>query len=162
MDGPGGPDNLTWDGLGGLIAAVHPSLFLLAAYRYGYHDTAPSRIMRVDLERNIETLFDDHAGALFSGASVAVPELRPAAYNLLLVVGFLFAVQGLAVVSYFVARMQGPRLLRAAVVPMMILVPLGVQLLALLGLFDNWFNFRRWARPRDDKPSGPGSDQDGG
>ena len=69
---PGGPDNLTWDGLGGLIAALHPSLFRLAAYRHGYHDTAPSRIVRVDLERNVEVLFDDPAGEVFSGASVAV------------------------------------------------------------------------------------------
>ena len=69
---PGGPDNLTWDGLGGLIAALHPSLFRLAAYRYGYHDTAPSRIVRVDLGRNIEVLFDDPAGEVFSGTSVAV------------------------------------------------------------------------------------------
>lgn len=99
---------------------------------------------------------------ILAGACVAVPALRPTAYNLLLVVSFLFAVQGLAVVSYFVARMQGPRLLRAAVVPMMILVPLGVQLLALLGLFDNWFDFRRWASPPDDKPSGPTSDRDEG
>ena len=72
VDLPGGPDNLNWDGLGGLIAAVHPSLFRLAAYLYGYHDTAPSRIMRIDLERNVEVLFDDPAGELFSGASVAV------------------------------------------------------------------------------------------
>jgi hypothetical protein len=69
---PGGPDNLTWDGLGGLIAAVHPSLFRLAAYRYGYHDTAPSRIVRVGLDRTVEVQFDDPAGEMFSGASVAV------------------------------------------------------------------------------------------
>jgi hypothetical protein len=69
---PGGPDNLNWDGLGGLIAALHPSLFRLAAYRYGYHDTAPTRIVRVDLDRNVEVLFDDPAGQVFSGASVAV------------------------------------------------------------------------------------------
>ncbi len=97
---------------------------------------------------------------ILSGVSVMVPALRPVAYNLLLVVSFLFAVQGLAVVSCFVARMQGPRLLRAAVVPMMILVPLGVQLLALLGLFDNWVDFRWWARPPEDEPGGPASDQD--
>ena len=69
---PGGPDNLTWDGLGGLIAALHPSLFRIAAYRYGYQDRAPSRIVRVELDRKIEVLFDEPAGALFSGASVAV------------------------------------------------------------------------------------------
>jgi len=72
LDLPGGPDNLTWDGLGGLIAALHPSLFRIAAYRYGYHDTAPSRIVRVDLDNNVEVLFDDPAGEVFSGASVAV------------------------------------------------------------------------------------------
>jgi hypothetical protein len=72
VDLPGGPDNLNWDGLGGLVAALHPSLFRLAAYRYGYHDTAPSRIVRVDLDRNVEVLFDDPAGEVFSGASVAV------------------------------------------------------------------------------------------
>jgi hypothetical protein len=69
---PGGPDNLTWDPLGGLIAALHPSLYRLAAYRYGYHDAAPSRIVRVDLDRSVEVLFDDTGGEVFSGASVAV------------------------------------------------------------------------------------------
>jgi hypothetical protein len=69
---PGGPDNLTWDPFGGLIAALHPSLYRLAAYRYGYHDTAPSRIVRVDLDRIVEVLFDDPGGKVFSGASVAV------------------------------------------------------------------------------------------
>ncbi len=69
---PGGPDNLTWDPLGGLIAALHPSLYRLAAYRYGYHDTAPSRIVRVDLDRTVEVLFDDTGGTIFSGASAAV------------------------------------------------------------------------------------------
>jgi hypothetical protein len=69
---PGGPDNLTWDPLGGLITALHPNLYWLAAYRYGYYDAAPSRIVRVDLDRNIEVLFDDTSGEVFSGASVAV------------------------------------------------------------------------------------------
>lgn len=69
---PGGPDNLNWDGLGGLIVALHPSLYRLAAYRYGYFDSAPSRIVRVDLDRKVEVLFDDTAGEVFSGASVGV------------------------------------------------------------------------------------------
>ena len=72
IDLPGGPDNLNWDPFGGLIAALHPSLYRLAAYRYGYHDTAPSRIVRVDLDRTVEVLFDDPGGKLFSGASAAV------------------------------------------------------------------------------------------
>jgi sugar lactone lactonase YvrE len=72
VDLPGGPDNLTWDPFGGLIAALHPSLYRLAAYRYGYQDTAPSRIVRVDLDRAVEVLFDDTGGKVFSGASVGV------------------------------------------------------------------------------------------
>ena len=69
---PGGPDNLTWDGVGGLIAALHPSLFRIAAYLHGYRDTAPTRVVRVNLDRKVEVLFDDPAGEVFSGASVAV------------------------------------------------------------------------------------------
>ncbi len=72
LDLPGGPDNLNWDGFGGLIAALHPGLFRLAACRYGYHDTAPSRTVPTDLDRNVEVLFDDPAGKMFSGTSVAV------------------------------------------------------------------------------------------
>ena len=69
---PGGPDNLNWDGDHGLIAALHPSLWRAAAYRSGIIDSAPSRIVRVNLEREVEVLFDDPSGTLFRGASSAV------------------------------------------------------------------------------------------
>ena len=69
---PGGPDNLTFDPFGNLIVALHPSLMRVAAYRHGYRDNAPSRIVRVGQDRQFEVLFDDPLGELFSGASVAV------------------------------------------------------------------------------------------
>lgn len=69
---PGGPDNLTWGRPGGLVAALHPNLYRLAAYRYGYIDAAPSRVVRVDPDRAVEVLLDDPEGAVFSGATVAV------------------------------------------------------------------------------------------
>lgn len=69
---PGGPDNLTWDGNGGLVTALHPSTARIAAYLHGYRDNAPSRIVRVAPDRSVEVLFDDPGGALFSGATVAV------------------------------------------------------------------------------------------
>jgi len=69
---PGGPDNLTWDTGGGLIAALHPSLMRIAAYRFGVINHAPSRIVRLDLDRRLEVLFDDTEGEIFSGASAAV------------------------------------------------------------------------------------------
>jgi len=61
-----------WDNSGGLIAAIHPRLFRLAAYLFGYRDNAPTRIVRVSLDRSVEVLFDDPGGELFSGASAAV------------------------------------------------------------------------------------------
>lgn len=72
VDLPGGPDNLTWDDAGGLVAALHPSLPRIAAYRGGFWDRAPSRIVRLGPGRGVEVLFDDPGGALFSGATVAV------------------------------------------------------------------------------------------
>ena len=69
---PGGPDNLTYDPLGGLIVALHPSMLRIGTYRFGYRDNAPSRIVRVDLDRQIEVLFDDPLGEVFSGATAAI------------------------------------------------------------------------------------------
>lgn len=84
---------------------------------------------------------------ILSGAAVAVPLLRPAAYNVLLVAAFFFALQGLAVVAFYARRLAGPPLLRGAVVVLVLANPWAPQILALLGLFDNWFDFRRWAEP---------------
>jgi hypothetical protein len=84
---------------------------------------------------------------VLSGAAVALPLARPVAYNLLLVAAFFFALQGLAVVAFYARRLAGPPLLRAAVVVLVLANPWAPQILALLGLFDNWFDFRRWAEP---------------
>jgi hypothetical protein len=84
---------------------------------------------------------------VLSGAAVALPLARPAAYNVLLVTAFFFALQGLAVVAFYARRLAGPPLLRAAVVVLVLANPWAPQILALLGLFDNWFDFRRWAEP---------------
>ena len=92
-----------------------------------------------------------------AGASVALEPLRPAGYNVLLILAFFFALQGLAVVSYYARRLAAPPLLRGAVLVLVLINPWAPQILALLGLFDNWFNFRRWAEPPSGQrtPSGP-------
>ena len=90
---------------------------------------------------------------VLSGAAVALPLVRPAAYNVLLVTAFFLALQGLAVVAFYARRLAGPPLLRAAVVVLVLANPWAPQILALLGLFDNWFDFRRWAEP----PPEPGA-----
>jgi uncharacterized protein YybS (DUF2232 family) len=94
------------------------------------------------------------AAFLVAGVAVVSPPLRPLAYNALLVLGFLFGLQGLAVAVFYTGRMRGPRPLRAAIVVLMLLIPLGAQILALAGLFDNFFDFRRWAEP---PKAGPGT-----
>jgi hypothetical protein len=88
-----------------------------------------------------------------AGLAVVLPPLRAAAYNVLLVVAFFFALQGLAVAAYFAHRLAGPVALRAAALALVLLNPWAPQILALLGLFDTWFDFRRWAEPPKAEPS---------
>jgi uncharacterized protein YybS (DUF2232 family) len=93
---------------------------------------------------------------VLSGAAVAWPLARPAAYNVLLVTAFFFALQGLAVVGFYARRLAGPPLLRMAVLVLVLANPWAPQILALLGLFDNWFDFRRWAEPPAEQGTRPG------
>ena len=63
---------------GNLVAAVHPDLLKLGLYRNGWVDRAPSRAVRLrelipkGIPQYPDVLFDDPAGTLFSGVSVAV------------------------------------------------------------------------------------------
>jgi hypothetical protein len=82
-----------------------------------------------------------------AGLAVLAPGLRAAAYNVLLVLAFFFALQGLAVVAYYTHRLAAPPLLRAAVLLLVLVNPWAPQILALIGLFDIWFDFRKWAEP---------------
>jgi uncharacterized protein YybS (DUF2232 family) len=81
------------------------------------------------------------------GLAVLSPLLRPAAYNGLLILAFFFALQGLAVVTFYAQRLAAPPLLRAAVLVLVLINPWAPQILALIGLFDIWFDFRKWAEP---------------
>jgi uncharacterized protein YybS (DUF2232 family) len=69
---------------------------------------------------------------------------RVVSANLLLVLGFLFALQGLAILAFYVRRLASPWL-RMALILLVVASPWAVYILALLGLFDNWLNARRWA-----------------
>lgn len=84
---------------------------------------------------------------VLAGAAVALPPARAAAYNVLLVLAFFFALQGLAVAAFYARRLAGPPFLRAAVVVLVLVNPWAHYILVLLGLFDIFFNFRKWALP---------------
>jgi hypothetical protein len=86
-------------------------------------------------------------GFVLGGLAVLSPVLRPAAYNVLLLLAFFFALQGLAVVAFYTRRLAAPPLLRWAVMVLVLINPWAPQILALLGLFDLWFDFRKWAEP---------------
>jgi uncharacterized protein YybS (DUF2232 family) len=84
---------------------------------------------------------------VLSGVAVMFPATRAFAYNALLVLAFFFVLQGLAVVAFYAHRLAGPYLLRVAVVLLVVVNPWAMQILALVGLFDLFFNFRKWALP---------------
>ncbi len=84
---------------------------------------------------------------VLGGVMVAWLPLRNVGYNVVLVTAFFFAVQGLAVVAYYAHRLAGPPFLRAGLLILVLLNPWAPQILALIGLFDTWADFRRWADP---------------
>ena len=90
------------------------------------------------------------------GLGVLSPIVRPFAYNGLLILAFFFGLQGLAVVSFYAQRLAAPPLLRAAVLVLVLINPWAPQILALIGLFDIWFDFRKWAEPPETRKPGPG------
>jgi hypothetical protein len=138
----------------GVLEVVYPAFFLVmgAAISLGH-----ALILRLYLSRRdpgwleggeFETVRLPLALSILfvgCGAAVLAPELRPLAYNVLLVLGFLYIVQGVAVVSFYARRLAAPPLLRGAVLLLVLVNPWAPQVLALLGLFDLWFDFRKWA-----------------
>jgi hypothetical protein len=76
-----------------------------------------------------------------SGALLLVPELATIAWNGLVATLFLFLLQGLSVFCFGLTRLFSSGLVRSLLVVAALLGPWAV-LLSLLGLFDQWFDFR--------------------
>lgn len=126
---------------GGLVVLVNGALVRLYLARRDPGWLEDGEFERVRFPLALPVAF------VLSGAAVLLSPLRTAAYNALLVEAFFFALQGLAVVAFYARRLAGPPLLRAAVVVLVLVNPWAPQILALLGLFDNWIDFRKWAEP---------------
>lgn len=140
--------------LHGVLEVVYPAFFLImgAAIALGH-----ALILRLYLSRRDPGWLEGGEfenlrlplvlSVLFvaCGAAVLAPEVRGLSYNVLLVLGFLYVLQGVAVVSFYARRLAAPPLLRAAVLLLVLVNPWAPQVLALLGLFDLWFDFRKWA-----------------
>jgi len=140
--------------LHGILEVVYPAFFLImgAAIALGH-----ALILRLYLNRRDPGWLEGGEfeslrlplvlSVLFvaAGAGVASPVLRPLSYNVLLGLGFLYVLQGVAVVCFYTRRLAAPPLLRAAVLVLVLVNPWAPEVLALLGLFDLWFDFRKWA-----------------
>jgi len=70
--------------------------------------------------------------------------------------GSSVAARGFAVVGFYARRPAAPPLLRAFALVLVLVNPWAPQILALLGLFDNWFDFRRFAEPPSGQQTPPG------
>lgn len=138
------------------VAVVYPALFVIAG---GLLVVVNGALLKAYLVRRDPGWLE---GGEFEGlrwpfglavlfvvaaSSVLLPPLRPVAYNVLLVLAFCFALAGLAIVIYYVRRLAAPALFRGAVLALVVMNPWAFQILALLGLFDLWFDFRKWAQP---------------
>lgn len=70
---PGGPDNVTVNEQGALVAAVHPSLWRLGLERRLGIGRAPSRVVEIDIATGrSRLLLDDPAGRTMSAVTAAV------------------------------------------------------------------------------------------
>ena len=76
-----------------------------------------------------------------SGALLLAPDLHRVAWNGLVVTLFLFLLQGLSVLSFALTRIFAGEWMRVVFVVASLLGPWAI-LLSLLGLFDQWFDFR--------------------
>ncbi len=80
-------------------------------------------------------------GFVASGALLLVPEVQQVGWNGLVVTLFLFLLQGLSVLTFALTRLFSSGLMRAMFLVTSLLGPWAI-LLSLLGLFDQWFDFR--------------------
>ena len=76
-----------------------------------------------------------------SGALLLVPAAQQVGWNGLMVTLFLFLLQGLSVLTFALTRIFSSELMRLMFLVTSLLGPWAI-LLSLLGLFDQWFDFR--------------------
>ncbi len=87
-----------------------------------------------------------------SGAMMIVPEdiVKIIGLNTLIVLLFLYLLQGLSIVQFFFRKKNIPRTLRALFYALILLYQYLLVFIAALGLFDIWVDFRKMDRPAQD------------
>lgn len=77
---------------------------------------------------------------LFLGGSSFVYQIG---LNLQLVTQILFMVQGVAILNFFLRKVIAQRVIRAIIIIFVVMQPVFSTVLAWLGVFDTWFDFRK-------------------
>jgi len=137
---------------GALIGRIYPALLvvtlvviaglnlaLLGKFRQRIPDLPPVGDFRQ--YKNPEQLV---WGLIVAGFSMLVknPQVSTAALNLLVVIGTLYGIQGMAVITHFFSRHAVPRFVRALFYVFLMVQPYLLVVVAALGIFDIWGDFR--------------------
>jgi len=87
-----------------------------------------------------------------AGVAMILPDetVQIAGLNVLIVVLFLYLLQGLAIVQFFFRQKSIPRYLRAMFYALIILYQYLLVFVSAIGLFDIWVDFRKMNRPASD------------
>jgi uncharacterized protein YybS (DUF2232 family) len=79
-----------------------------------------------------------------------IPALQTLGLNLLLLVGFMYLLQGLAILTYYLHKITVPPIFRSLAYIFLVIQPLLLLGVAAFGLFDLWFDFRRTRNKREE------------
>jgi hypothetical protein len=139
-----------------VVRLIYPALWVVAG---GLLILLNAWLVRIYLARRVPGWIDEFGFERLSwplGLRVAlvattplllVAPLRVVAYNLLLIEGACFALQGLAIVVFFARRL--PLALRLVLILLTCAHAWSAHLLALAGLFDLWFDLRGLSAPAE-------------
>jgi uncharacterized protein YybS (DUF2232 family) len=141
-----------------LILRVFPALFVINTAFVAWINLVVARYLALSLKWDEPGLplsawsNPEWLVFLFLGAGfllfVPIKALGLISLNVLLVAGFLYFCQGVAVVAAMFQRFQVPTILRVLGYPLLFMNPL-FFLVIILGLVDLWLDFRRLHQPRD-------------
>ena len=79
-----------------------------------------------------------------------VPGMRMVGVNVLLLVSLVYLVQGLGVMVFYLNKTSVPSILRTLAYVFLVIQPLLLLGVAVFGLFDLWFDFRRIGTKREE------------
>jgi len=146
----------------GLVTQTLPALFLLSTAAGALLNYSVTRLVwrRIDGPPLFPTMSLAQWQApeacvwVLIGSGLAyflpIPGMQTLGLNLLLLVGLLYLLQGLAILTYSLNKMAVPLIFRCLAYIFLGLQPLLLLGVAAFGLFDLWFDFRRTRTKREE------------